>query len=116
MKNRVITSGFTLNKVIPLGFTLIELLVVIAIIGILASIVLVSLNSGRQKSRDARRLSDVRQTITALEIYYNDQNGYPVAATATVIEGMGLGSTSGWNAAPTGTIYPDQRSCCSYSF
>ncbi len=59
------------------GFTLIELLVVIAIIGILASTVMVSINSARIKSRDARRLTDMRQIQTALELYYNTYNRYP---------------------------------------
>ncbi len=66
------------------GFTLIELLVVIAIIGILATVVLVSLNSARAKARDTRRLSDLRQTALALEMYANDNSGlYPVSATCT---------------------------------
>ncbi|MFH0907118.1 MAG: type II secretion system protein [bacterium] len=59
------------------GFTLVELLVVIAIIGILSSIVLVSLSSARGKARNATRLSDIKQYITTFEMAY-DQNGeYP---------------------------------------
>lgn len=59
------------------GFTLIELLVVIAMIGILASIVLVSLTSARVKSRDARRLTDIRSFQTALELYAINTGHYP---------------------------------------
>ena len=61
------------------GFTLIELLVVIAIIGILSSVVLASLNSAREKSRDARRIGDVKQLQLALEMYYDSNSAYPDA-------------------------------------
>ena len=61
------------------GFTLIELLVVIAIIGILATIVMVSLNTARSKARDARRVSDVRQLQLALQMDYDSTGSYPAA-------------------------------------
>src|SRR3989344_2988120 len=59
------------------GFTLIELLVVIAIIGVLASVVLASLNSARKKSRDARRVADIKQIQLALELYSDSKGEYP---------------------------------------
>ena len=59
------------------GFTLIELLVVIAIIGILATLAIVSLTTARSSSRDAKRIADLKQLQTALEVYYNDNGVYP---------------------------------------
>lgn len=82
------------------GFTLIELLVVIAIIGVLASIVLASLNSARRKSRDARRITDVKQIQLALELYFDGQtNQYPVGSgTCSLAVAYGLEAllTSGY--------------------
>jgi prepilin-type N-terminal cleavage/methylation domain-containing protein len=57
------------------GFTLIELLVVIAIIGILASIVLVSLNDARNKGYDTQIKSDIAQVRNTVELCYDNQNG-----------------------------------------
>ena len=65
------------------GFTLIELLVVIAIIGILSSVVLVSLNTARQKGKDGRIQAETAQLRTQLEANY-DGTGYPdLVGTAT---------------------------------
>ncbi len=71
------------------GFTLIELLVVIAIIGILASIVLASLNTARIKSRDARRIADIKQIQIALELYYDaNSSSYPTLTSALTTGGF----------------------------
>ena len=61
------------------GFTLIELLVVIAIIGLLSTLAVVALGSARVKARDSKRVSDLKQVQTALELYYTDQNAYGCA-------------------------------------
>ena len=68
------------------GFTLIELLVVIAIIGILASIVIVSLNDARQGARDVKRVGDLNNLRTSLELYYSNNGAYPEAGTPGTCE------------------------------
>lgn len=71
------------NHFVQRGFTLIELLVVIAIIGILASIVLVSLNGARSKARDTRRQADVMNIAKALELYNLNKDKYPTCSFPT---------------------------------
>jgi len=66
-----------MRSVLPKGFTLVELLVVIAIIGILVSIVTVSLGTAQQKSRDSKRIADIKSIQLALSIYYVDNGFYP---------------------------------------
>lgn len=63
------------------GFTLIEMMVVVAIIGILSSIIVLSLTGAKGKARDARRVSDLGQLQLALELYFDRCNMYPQPAT-----------------------------------
>jgi len=83
------------------GFTLIELLVVVAIIGLLSTLAVTALGGARKKARDSRRLSDVKQLQTALELYYTDNTDYPTGANINLgdtnyacLSSGGFGSTN----------------------
>lgn len=62
------------------GFTLIELMVVIALIGILSSVILASFSSVRERNRDGKRMSDVREIQKALSLYQIDNSRFPIPA------------------------------------
>jgi type II secretion system protein G len=77
------------------GFTLIELLIVIAIIGLLSTIITVAMGNARLKARDAKRMADLKQIQTALELYNNEKESYPTGTSAT----LGSGSFACLNAS-----------------
>jgi prepilin-type N-terminal cleavage/methylation domain-containing protein len=90
------------------GFTLIELLVVISIIGLLSTLAIAGFNNARAKARDAKRVANIKQIQTALEMYYQDAGGYTVAAAmpaAIATGGNTYMSQVPTNPTPNGATY-----------
>ena len=85
-------------RTLKAGFTLIELLVVIAIIGLLASVVLASLNSARDKGATASIKANINNARVQAELYYdNNQNSYGTSAW------QGSGNPSGTGICSVGS-------------
>ena len=59
------------------GFTLVELLIVIAIIGILTMVVVSSTGPARARSRDDRRIADLKTIQLGLALYFDHYRSYP---------------------------------------
>ena len=75
-----------LSKSFKSGFTLIELLVVVAIIGVLASVVLASLNSAKKRGEDKAIATNLHTVANQAEIFSADNgNSYLPAGTGVVL-------------------------------
>lgn len=63
------------------NFNLIELIIIILIIGILASIILPNITNFSDKAKDTRRIADIRNVQTAVDMYHSKNNKHPTHYT-----------------------------------
>lgn len=92
------------------GFTLIELLVVIAIIAILAAIIFPVFSRVKDSAYRSSDMSNMNALRTALQLYRQDQGGYPSALLGYVTQYAGGPSPMPGDMIPAnalvGALYP----------
>jgi prepilin-type N-terminal cleavage/methylation domain-containing protein len=87
----------TINAMERPAFTLVELLVVIAIIGLLSTVGAVALGSSRKNARNAKRIADVKQLVTAFGLGLDASGSYP-STGGNVWKCISSSCYSGWSA------------------
>jgi prepilin-type N-terminal cleavage/methylation domain-containing protein len=80
------------------AFTLIELIIVVAIIGILATVVMISLSAAQAKARDGRRKADVVNAKKVVDLFYSEKNRYPYCSSAHNGSECAFSNTTGTEA------------------
>lgn len=87
------------------AFTLVELLVVISIIGLLSTVAVVSLGSARQKSRNTKRVTDIKQLVTAFSLAYDTNGSFPdSSASSGGFACVAAACTGSWASPANATV------------
>lgn len=78
---------------------LLIILVVVAVIGLLVSVALINMKGteGEEKARDAKRMQDLKQVQSAIELYYNQAKSYPQGTFFSVWDSNYGHTTNYWS-------------------